>query len=464
MLSVTPPGATAVVPPASVPLVSFAAAGVGLTGFGAAVALAAPRVVAAPTAQGVVGAVHVGVLAFLTVSVLGALHQFGPVVGRRPLRSVAVGRLSGVLMILAAWMLPSGFAHGPENLIVVGGLTGLAAVVLAAWNLSAPLSSRDGGVPVMGLRLSVAYLLLTVCFGVVYAIDRQTGWFALLPNRVLAHAHLGLVGWLGITYMAVAEKLWPMFLLSHRPRSRSGAVAVGATAIGALPLALGLLVGAKPVAILGGIAVAVGVVGHLTSLASTIRHRRRPLELLHGYVVVSAGFLVLGVVLGAVGGLADVTPVVRMRIVAAEVAALLGWVSLAVVGHAHKIVPFISYTAIRARGVRTNRAGGPLLFADLYRVLVARMTLLAGASGFALVIVGILAATEVPVVTGAWLVALAGALVTWNLAAGAYERWQVARRATEAAAGAPGPQIPVRIPPASDPVPTEPNPTQEAVR
>src|SRR5690606_7064251 len=141
---------------------------------------------------------------------------------------------------------------------------------LAAWNLSAPLSSRDGGVPVVGLRLSVAYLLLTVCFGVVYAIDRQTGWYALLPNRVLAHAHLGLVGWLGITYMAVAEKLWPMFLLSHRPRSRSGAVAVGATAIGALPLALGLLVGAKPVAILGGIAVAVGVVGHLTSLASTI--------------------------------------------------------------------------------------------------------------------------------------------------------------------------------------------------
>jgi hypothetical protein len=439
MLSVTPPGATAVVPPASVPLTSFAAAGVGLTGFGLAIALAAPRVVAAPTAEGVIGTTHVGVLAFLTVAVLGAIHQFGPVVGRRPLRSVVVARASGALMIAAAWMLPTGFAHGPEGLVVAGGLTGLVAVLLAAWNLSAPFASSEGGVPVVGLRLAIGYLVLTVCFGVVYAIDRHTGWFPLLPNRVLAHAHLGLLGWLGLAYVAVAEKLWPMFLLAHRPRSRSGAVAVGAIGVGTLPLALGLLVASRSLAILGGLAVAVGIGAHLTSLASTIRHRRRPLELLHGYVVVSAGFLVLGLVLGAVGGLAELSTLVRMRVVAAEVAALLAWIALAVVGHAHKIVPFISYTALRARGVRTNRQGGPLLFADLFRVLLARMSLLAGSWGFALVVGGILAGTGIAVVTGGWLVAFAGVLVTWNLAAGPLER---RRAAAVAAAPGPGPRPP----------------------
>jgi hypothetical protein len=39
----------------------------------------------------------------------------------------------------------------------------------------------------------VLYLVATVAFGVVYAFDRQTGWFPLYPSRVLAHAHLGLV-------------------------------------------------------------------------------------------------------------------------------------------------------------------------------------------------------------------------------------------------------------------------------
>jgi hypothetical protein len=406
-----------VVPPPSVPLTSFAAAGVGLAGFGAAIALAAPRVVAAPTAQGVVGAVHVGVLAFLTVGVLGALHQFGPVVGRRPLRSVAAARSSAGLMVIAAWLLASGFAHGPESLIVLGGFTGLAAVLVAGWNLSGPLSARDGGVPVVGLRIAVVYLVVTVCFGVVYALDRQTGWFPLFPHRVLAHAHLGLIGWLGITYLAVAEKLWPMFLLSHRPQARSGAIAVGSAGVGAGTLAVGLLFAAKPLAVLGGALVVVAVAAHIVSLVGTIRHRRRPLELLHGFVLVSTAFVVVAVALGAIAGLGDVAPQVRMRLVAAEVAAVIAWISLAVIGHAHKIVPFIGYTALRGRGIRTNRAGGPLLFADLYHGTVARLTLLTAAGGFALVIVGLLTDTVGPVVVGAWSISATGVIVTANLAA-----------------------------------------------
>ena len=110
-------------------------------------------------------------------------------------------------------------------------LGGLATVLLAAWNLSGPLAGHDGGLPLTGLRLSVGFLVVTVVFGVVYAFDRQTGWFPLLPNRVLAHAHLGLLGWLGLTYVSVAEKLWPMFLLAHRPRARAGAWGLASAAV-----------------------------------------------------------------------------------------------------------------------------------------------------------------------------------------------------------------------------------------
>lgn len=428
------PGGGATVPPASVPLSFLAAGGVGLWALGLAVWFAADRLVHTPAHPGAVAAVHVGVLAFLTTAVLGAAHQFAPVVARRRLRSVTAARLTLVGMVATAWLLPSGFAHGPESLIAAGAVTGSLTVLLAAWNLSGPLSARDGGVPLVGLRWSIGFLVATVAFGAVYAFNRHAAWFPLLPNRVMAHAHLGLLGWLGLTYVAVAEKLWPMFLLAHRPRARSGAWAVRLLAVGVPFLAAGLLFAVPLLAWPGAAASAAGLAAHLTSLAGAVRHRRRPLELLHGFLFVSVGFLVAGVALGAAAALADVDLADRSRLVAAEVAALVAWLGLAVVGHAHKIVPFIGYSALRARGVSTSPSGRPLLFGDLFHPGVARATLGTASSGFVLAIAGILSTSTALVALGGVGISLTGLLSTLNLAIGPV---RVLRR--HAAADAPAP-------------------------
>ncbi|MGH9133439.1 MAG: hypothetical protein ACRDZZ_05850 [Ilumatobacteraceae bacterium] len=427
-VSVHGPGAPAVVPPSSVPLGFLAAGGVGMTAFGVAAWFAADRAVVSPTHPGVVSAVHVGVLAFLSIAVLGALHQFAPVVGRRPLRSVPAARASLVGMLVTAWLLPTGFAHGPEWLIPTAGLVGAATVLLVAWNLSGPLGSRDAGLPGWGMRFSVAYLVITVGFGVVYAFDRQTGWFPLLPHRVLAHAHLGLIGWLGLTYVSVAEKLWPMFLLAHRPKARSGVVAVWAIASGVLMLAPGLLFAVPALAWSGGAIVGIGAIAHLTSLVAYVRHRRRPLELLHAYLFVSAGFLVAAIALGAAAGGASVSTAVRVRLASAEVAALIAWLALAITGHAHKIVPFIGYSVLRARGITEGPGGKPLLFGDLFAKTPARVALGLGAAGFAIVLAGILSGTAMLVALGGGAVAGCGAITTVNLASGPHRVRRAAMR------------------------------------
>lgn len=409
---------TLAVPPASVPLRFLAAAGLGLTSFGVALALAADRVVTAPTHAGVTSAVHVGVLAFATMAVAGAMHQFAPVVGRRPLRSIAAARLTFAGLLSTAWLLPTGFAHGPENLIPMAGIIGMASVALMAWNLSGPLGRQASSVPVWGLRLSVAFLVITVSFGVVYAINRQTGWFPLLPRRLLAHVHLGLLGWLGLTYVAVAEKLWPMFLLAHRPSTRSGAVAVAGFAAGTALLAPGLLFGARAVAMAGGVIVAVGVAAHVTSLVGVIRHRRRALELLHVAMLLSATFLVAAAALGAMAGLTDVRPAVRSRMVTGEVTAILGWLTIAIVGHVHKIVPFIAYQVLRARGIDRAPNGRPLLFGHLFQPALARVAVAAVATGFAVALAGVVTTTPQAVLAAGALISLGGATTTFNLATG----------------------------------------------
>lgn len=413
------PGAAARVPPPSVPLMFLAAAGVGLCAFGLAVWFAADRIVQMPIHTGAVSAVHVGVLAFLTTAVLGALHQFVPVVSRQALRSVAVARVTFVAMLITAWMLPSGFAHGPESLVAGGAVFGSVTVALAAWNLSGPLSSRDGGgVPLQGLRFSVFYFVVTVTFGVVYAFDRQEAWFPLLPNRVMAHAHMGLLGWLGLTYVAVAEKLWPMFLLAHRPSDRSGAWAVGLIAGGAPLLVTGLLFSWPMVGWPGGAAVVAGLGCHLASLASSVKHRRRPLELLHGFLFVSAAFLVIAVLLGTAAVMLDLTLADRTRLVSAEVASLMAWLGLAIIGHAHKIVPFIAYSSMRAKGMNKGPTGKALMFADLFNLQAARATLVLAASGYSLAVSGILLESVPTVGVGGVLLSATGILALANLGLG----------------------------------------------
>ncbi|MEZ5175190.1 MAG: hypothetical protein R2823_03185 [Acidimicrobiia bacterium] len=417
-LAAAPGSGPAAVPPQWIPLGFMLAAGVGFTGVGFSTWFGADKWVLSPFHSAVVSTAHLAMLAFLTTAVLGALHQFGPVVGQRPLRSIPVAVATMIGMILTGWLLPMGFAHGPEWLVATGATIGVTTVILAAWNLSGPLLSRVGGVPVVGLRISVLYLLVTVSFGIVYAFNREGGWFPLLPTKILAHAHLGLLGWLGLTYISVAEKLWPMFLLAHRPSNRSGAVAVAGVAIGTLPLALGLLYANPVAAWIGAVFVVVGLAAHLISLAASVRHRRRKLELLHAFLFASTAFLIAGVALGGIAGFGGVDAPLRLRIAVAEIVAIASWLGLAIVGHAHKIVPFITYSMLRARGIRNHVSGRPLLFSDLYNKRVAWVVLFGCAIGFTGVLVGTLIDSSSVVAVAGMLIAATAATVTTNFIVG----------------------------------------------
>ncbi|HEX5265377.1 MAG TPA: hypothetical protein VFW24_01255 [Acidimicrobiales bacterium] len=408
------------VPPPDVPLSFLAAGGVGLVGAGVAVALVGRHLVAAPTDDAPIAAVHLVMLAFLSTGVLGAFHQFAAVVGRRALRSVAVARLSFGLIVAGCWALPAGFAAGADHVVAVAGAVLTVGFALAAWNLTGPLWGPGRGPSVTGLRLSLAGLLATAGFGVTYAFDRQAGeqWFGLDPHVVLAHAHIGLIAWLGLTYVAVAEKLWPMFLLAHRPGRSPGALAVWLLPAGVVVLVTGLMGAWRGPVLAGAVVVAAGMAAHVASFCGLVRHRRRPLELLHAFVLTSMGFLAAAAAFAAVAGLAPIGTAVRSRMVSAEVAALAAWLGLALVGHAHKVVPFISWGILRARGIKTGADGRPLLFTHLWDRRAGRLTYLAATAGFVGVVTGLAGGWADPVTAGGAALAVAGATALANLGLG----------------------------------------------
>jgi hypothetical protein len=284
------------------------------------------------------------------------------------------------------------------------------------------LGVRGWGTPVTGLRWAVAILVATAGFGVVYAFDRTHDWFVLQPTRVLAHAHLGLIGTIGLAYVAVTEKLWPMFLLAHRPGRSPAAWAVRLIPAGVILLVPGLLWRDAWLARPGAVVVVAGLACHLWSLARTIGARRRRLELLHGFVLTSAAFLVAAALLAGIAGLAAVSPLWRLHLVEAEIAALAAWLGLAVIGHAHKIVPFMAYNALRARGVHRGPGRRPLMFSDLYDAHAARATFAAAVAGFTGLTVGLptasATASAAAVGAGGLFLAATGVTAAFNLGGG----------------------------------------------
>lgn len=411
-----PRGVPAVVPPPWLPLTFLAAAGLGVVACGATLIWSAPTVVSHPMADRVIGTAQFATLAVLSMGVLGALHQFVPVAAQRPLRSIRLAQLTFAAWLAAAWLIPIGLVTRHEPVIAVGGAAVTVAVTAAVINLGDPLRARGKGAPVVGLRLALLGLVLTAASGATFVADRSGSWFVLSGHVVLAHAVVGLFFWVGMVYIAVAEKLWPMFLLAHLPgRHYSGMVAVWTTAAGVSLLSLGLWGRAPVVGWAGGAILAAGLGAHLVSLVSHVRHRRRGRDLHLTFVVAAAAWLIGGTVIGLVAALVPAGHLERERLIGAAVAALAGWLLTALVGHAHKVVPFISWTALRAAGVDRGGDGRPLLFADLYDHTLAWATFACTEAGIAAIGVGLVADLSAAVAVGGAAWVLTGLIAAANL-------------------------------------------------
>ncbi|MGH9086771.1 MAG: hypothetical protein ACRDYZ_01440, partial [Acidimicrobiales bacterium] len=412
-----PPGVPAAVPPPSVPLAFLAAAAVGLVVCGGAWIWARSAAAGDPTADPVVAAVHFGVLATLAMGVLGATHQFTPVITGRPLRSLRLARATFVTWLAGSWMLPLGIATEQVGVTAAGGALAGVAVVLLAANLTAPLSVRGKGAPVTALRFAAAGAVLTTFLGIAFVGGRQGSWFALSDHVDLAMGVIGIFGWLGVTYVGVAEKLWPMFMLAHLPvRHRAGSVAVSVIPLGAAALAGGLAFELSGLAWVGSGILVVGLGAHLSSLWTHVRHRRRKADLHLVFVVTSAAWLVVG------GGLAFAGALVLphhydegVALVAAAMTAAGGWLLEALVGHAHKVVPFIAWSALRSRGIATGLSGTQLMFADLYDHNWAAVAYAITTTGIAVLCVGLAASLPLATALGGLLLGLTGIVVAANL-------------------------------------------------
>jgi hypothetical protein len=400
-----------------VPIAFLAAASLGLVACGGAFVWARSAGIPDPTSDPVVAATHFGVLATLAMGVLGAMHQFGPVITGRPLLSVRLARATFVTWLAASWMLPLGIATEQLAVTAISGAFAGLAITFLVVNFIRPLSVRGKGPPVTALRFALAGAVLTGFLGVAFVADRQGNWFDLAGHVDLTMGVIGLFGWLGVTYVGVAEKLWPMFFLAHVPgRHRAGRLAVWAIPVGVALFSPGLVFNWPALAWAGAVVVAAGLGAHLVSLAAHVRYRRRKADLHLVFVLTAALWLLIGTGLSLASAL--VMPhdyVVAMALVAAALVAFGDWLLSALVGHAHKVVPFIVWSVARSRGIDKSPAGRPLMFADLYDHRWAAVTYGLVTAGTAALYAGFAVSLSGVIAAGGGLLAATGLVTGANL-------------------------------------------------
>ncbi len=356
-----------------------------------------------------VALVHTLLLGWLTPAMFGAMYQLGAAVLRSPQPNSWLLRIQFSAHLLGVGALLLAFRAGDLDWLKWAPFLILFSVGAHLWTVQRSFRPSSDWSPTRKyLFASTVMLAVTVLVGAAWAQMLDGGAVSVTPGRILAHAHVGLVGWLAVTVMGVFYQLIPMFMLAGSLQPRFTNWALGLVLAGLLLFfAAGILELGAVFWMPGVLLMAVGCLIWLGDQVRSIRNRLlKDRDLYFISILVSLGFFAATVGLGmaaawwfAVDGASDTS----MRLLFAYFAAgVVGWMGIVLVGNSYKIVPFLVWHH-RYR----SRAGiepVPLL-EDMYNLALARavLALHVGAT-LGLLLAVLVRETPIAVIAGAGMI------------------------------------------------------------
>lgn len=317
---------------------------VGFLLFVLSVPLLAPELVRTNDDPKVFALTHLAVLGWITMTIFGALYQLFPVALQGTVRSPRLGRWNyWVLASGISGFVPSFYFAWTPGVALFGSLTVGGVLHFATQMLRSYPSIREWHPMAFYVLAALAWLVATVGFGFVYALNWQFRWFDVTDPMLAAHVHLGLAGWLALTLMGVSYKLTELFALAHTRERRLTFTNLGLWNLGLLGLVLSLLFapGTRLVFAFAAL-LALSALLHVVDLGLLLRaRRRRRLTVEQWHTFASLGSLLIAAGLGVALAAGQVPG--RNWVVAYGYAALAGWFGFAIVGKSYKILPFLSW-------------------------------------------------------------------------------------------------------------------------
>lgn len=325
----------------------FLAAPIGLAAAGLLLATSDGDALLAINAPRTVAVTHAAVIGWLTMAIFGAVYQLGPAVLGGRLRWPRLARVHffvhASVVPVFVWALTGwnvqvmGFAAVGLVISFILFLINAFPAIGAFWR---------GSLTARYLGASLLLLIVTAGFGITWVGALEHLWFPVTMGRLGGHAHLGLIGWLGLTVMGVAYQLVPMFNVVQRKHPVAGGRILAWTVTAALAGGLLLMTDPGPLTRLAvALAMALGPAAWAIEMLRLMHARsRRTLDIQGRAIFVSIAFLGMAIVLGLLAAIGEpVSPggEPTRLLLAYGIAGIGGWAGVMLIGNSYKILPFL---------------------------------------------------------------------------------------------------------------------------
>lgn len=398
-------------PPLSLVAPFMLTAPLGLVAAGLLLATAGPLTFVGINLPSTVAITHALVIGWISTTIMGATYQLVPVVVGGELWSPKTARVQYVLHVGAV----AGFVWSLHqwDIAVMGfaGVTLVVSFILYVANIGTAIKrGKEWSLTRTYLAVSVTFLCVAAGLGITWVGTLQHLWFPVTLGRLSAHAHLGLLGWIGITVMGVSYQLVPMFTVVQRAKPRLGHIALAATAIALALFAYFVAFGAdRPLRVALAALLAVGPLLWAADQVYLLRHRgRKKSDIQVRSTYTGIAFLAAAIVLGigsAAGGPFTPAGEPARGLLAYAAAGIAGWAGCTLIGNSYKILPFL----IWFHRYRSKIGIEPVpVAADIYSEPAANAVLFTHALAVCVVVIGALSGHLDVLRAGGGVLAVAG--------------------------------------------------------
>lgn len=303
--------------------------------------------------------VHLLTIGWLTVLMLGALHQFIPVITAQGEVAGLSALVSLIAIVLGLCGMEAGFLtlNGDFPLpalvaLPLGGILVLIGVAIAAVSLSRTLwQARPLPLSARFVATALVFLFIAIGMGIVlgcaFSSPEFVSWSGAFTDGLRLHLLAGLIGWFALTAIGVSYRLLSMFTLAPEERGPLGTAililsAGGLATTWLLDFADVLGAPIPDIAFMAaGVATGLGIALYLVDMTLLYRARRRhKLELNTGMAVPAMAALALAILLAIYIGFTGIT---ETSLGALGYIFVFGWLSGLGLSQLYKIVPFLTW-------------------------------------------------------------------------------------------------------------------------
>ena len=164
--------------------------------------------------------IHFNILGFITLAIVGTMHNLLPTVLETPLYSPRLARIVLVLFPLGLAVLIGGFLNSSVMIEMGGGGLLVCGALLYAFNLfrTWTSSTRRGNAAADHFLIGTFFLVMTLVCGVLVAANNM-GAAPLMPFgslHLMAYTHMALIGFILQTIIGALSHLVPVTLTTYR--------------------------------------------------------------------------------------------------------------------------------------------------------------------------------------------------------------------------------------------------------